>query len=578
MTSTSSPADNVASTPHVRHLWRNFWRLTQPYWRSADGRQGWLLLVVILVLTGGSVYLQKVFNSWYNDFYNTLQALDFPAFKHQLLIFCGLATVHVIVSVYRSYLQQMLEIKWRNWLTTHVMSTWLDKANYYRLQLTDRRTDNPDQRIAEDIAEFVSSTLSLSLGILADIATLFTFLSILWGLSTPLQFELFGHAVHFPQGYMVWLALGYALFGTLFTFLIGRPLVRLNFAQQRYEADFRFSLIRLRENAESVALYRGEPEEGKSLRSRFGFVVSNYFSLMKRQKDLGFFTLSYRQAAVVFPFLVGAPSFFAKQIQLGGLMQISSAFGTVQDSLSTLINNFVALARWKSVVDRLATFQLGMDHTEQLPALAPQRTGNTLRLDQVSVRNPQQQVLMQDACWQLGCGDSVLIQGPSGCGKSTLLRTLAGLWPYAEGQVSYPAEGGVLFLSQRPYLPLGTLREALCYPQPPMDDDLVLPVLQAVGLDKLVERLDQQEMWSHILSIGEQQRVAFARALLVKPAVLFMDEASSALDEESEAHLYGLLRAQLPQTILVSVGHRSTLQPFHDRLLRWQANGQWQLA
>ena len=568
----------MSANPPVKHLWPNFWRLLKPYWVSAEGRKGWLLLMVILTLMGGSVYLSKRFNEWYNTFYNSLQDYNLPGFTDSLVMFCILATIHVVVAVYLSYFQQMLSIQWRQWLTDHIMTSWLDKGNYYRLQLTDRQTDNPDQRIAEDIAQFVSSTLDLSLSILRDVAMLFTFLMVLWTLSTPLDFTLLGHAIHLPQGYMVWLALGYAVAGTALTFLIGRPLVRLNFNQQRFEADFRYSLIRLRENAESVALYKGEQEEGKILGLRFGSVVKNYFQLMRRQKKLGFFTLGYNQTAVIFPILVSAPSYFAKAIQLGGVMQILNAFGKVQDSLSTLVNNFTALAQWKAVVDRLATFQQGIDHTEQLPSLDPQREGAGLSLQGVTVRTPQHSALMCDGNWQLAAGDSVLIQGPSGCGKSTLLRTLAGLWPYAEGQISFPANGRVLFLSQKPYLPLGTLREALCYPLPPQDDSVLSPLLAEVGLERLAARLDDNEPWSHILSVGEQQRIAFARALLVKPALLFMDEASSALDESSEATLYALLKARLPATILVSVGHRSTLQPFHSRLLRWQEGGHWQLA
>lgn len=568
----------MSANPPVKHLWSNFWRLLKPYWVSPAGRKGWLLLLVVLVLMAGSVYLSKRFNEWYNGFYNALQDYNLPGFTDSLVMFCILATIHVVVSVHLSYFQQMLSIHWRQWLTKHVMANWLEKGNYYRLQLTDQQTDNPDQRIAEDINQFVGNTLDLSLGILRDVAMLFTFLMVLWTLSTPLDFTLLGHAIHLPQGYMVWLALGYAIAGTALTFLIGRPLVRLNFNQQRYEADFRYSLIRLRENAESVALYKGEQEEDKILGLRFGNVVQNYFQLMRRQKKLGFFTLGYNQTAVIFPILVSAPSYFAKAIQLGGVMQILNAFGRVQDSLSTLINNYTALAQWKAVVDRLATFQQGMDHTEQLPSLTPRRDGEGLSLQGVTVRNPQHGALLADGNWQLQAGDSVLIQGPSGCGKSTLLRTLAGLWPYAEGQVTFPAQGAVLFLSQKPYLPLGTLREALCYPLAPQEDSILSPLLAEVGLERLAPRLDDAEPWAQILSVGEQQRVAFARALLVKPALLFMDEASSALDEQSEAHLYGLLKSQLPHSILVSVGHRSTLQPFHNRLLRWQEGGHWQLA
>ncbi|WP_409420732.1 ABC transporter ATP-binding protein/permease [Pseudaeromonas sp. ZJS20] len=569
----------MIETPPVRHLGHNFWRLLKPFWRSSDAWKGWSLLALVLVLTGTIIYLQKELTIWNNAFYNALQNLDYAEFKHQLLVFAGLASAFILVAVYTTYFRQMLEIVWRRWMTKALMQEWLAKGNFYRLQLTDRRTDNPDQRIAEDVAEFVSSTLTLFLDTLADIVRVFTFLGLLWGLSAPLRFQLGGMELNLPQGYMVWFALGYALVGTALTFIIGRPLVKLNFNQQRFEADFRFSLVRLRENAESVALYRGNDEEGKLLTGRFGSVVDNFFRLMKRQKLLGFFTSGYSQIAIIFPFVVSAPSYFAKQIQLGGMMQIASAFGRVQDALSTLITNYTVLARWKSVVDRLATFQTSLDHVDTLPRIQAQEVGDGLKTDEVAVHHPGGATLYPPSSWQLAPGQALLIQGPSGCGKSTLLRALAGVWPYAKGQVSFPAEGGTLFLAQRPYLPLGSLRQAICYPAAPLTDEAILPILADVGLQHLIPRLDEEERnWGQILSMGEQQRVAFARVLLLKPALLFMDEASSALDEACEARLYGLLRERLPQMVLVSVGHRSTLSPFHSHRLAWQSEGNWQFA
>ncbi len=565
-------------TPPVRHLWRNFWRLFKPYWVSREGLKGWGLLLLILGLTATTIYFLTDLNVWRNRFWDAIQNYNLPIFKAELLYFCILVTILVLVQNYQSYFRQMLSIHWRRWLTDSVMQDWMNKGNYYRLQLTDKKTDNPDQRIAEDINQFVQLTLDLSIGILTDVATLGTFLAILWSLSTPQSIELGSFHFVLPAGYLVWLAMLYAGMGTLLTFIIGRPLVRLNFNQQRYEADFRYSLVRLRENAESVALYKGEQEEEKLLSNRFSALVGNYLNLIVRQKYLGFFISSYNQTSVIFPILIAAPLYFAKKINIGGLMQVASAFGTVHDSFSTLISNFISLAQWKAVVDRLSTFQQGIDHTEQLPRIEPELTGDELQLRDLAVLHPENGPLMQSANWQLKAGESLLIQGPSGCGKSTLLRTLAGLWPYATGTVEYPASGTVLFLSQKPYLPLGSLREAISYPLNPQDDSVLLPLLKEVGLEKLAPRLDDTDLWSHMLSVGEQQRIAFARALLVKPALLFMDEASSALDEQSEAHLYGLLKARLPNSIMVSVGHRSTLQPFHSRLLRWQEGGQWQFA
>ncbi len=569
----------MTPTPPVKHLWRNFWMLLKPFWASKEGKtKGLMLLVVVLALTAGSVYLQKVLNSWHNQFYNSIQGYDFPEFKSLLLTFCWLAAIWVLVGVHRTYFNQMLQIVWRRWLTQNRIVHWLADNNFYRLQLTDRQTDNPDQRIAEDINEFVGSTLSLSIGYLRELATLFTFLGVLWTLSKPSELTIGNTTFQLAQGYMVWAALAYAIFGTVLTFWIGRPLVRLNFNQQRYEADFRFSLVRMRENAESIALYQGAQEEGGYLRGRFLQVVDNFYALMKRQKILGFFTLGFNQTAVIFPVVLGAPLYFAKQITLGDLMQTLSAFGIVQGSMSVLVDSYTDLARWKSVVDRLATFEQGLQHAEQLPRLEPERAGEALRLQQVSIEHPDGFALMNDANWQLKQGDSLLIQGPSGCGKSTLLRTLAGLWPFASGKVTYPAGSQTLFLSQKPYLPLGSLRQALSYPLPEVSNAEAIKALQMVGLEKLAQRLDDVELWGQMLSLGEQQRVAFARILLVKPDVLFLDEATSALDEQSEAQLYRLLRDELPQTIMVSVGHRSTLHPFHEKKLLWQENGQWQFA
>lgn len=402
----------MTPTPPVRHLWRNFWMLLKPFWASKEGKtKGLLLLFVVLALTAGAVYLQKRLNTWYNEFYNSIQTYNFPEFQSLLLTFCGLAAIWVVVGVHRTYFNQMLQIIWRRWLTQNRITHWLAKNNFYRLQLTDRQTDNPDQRIAEDISELVSSTLTLSIGYLRELATLFTFLGVLWTLSKPTTLTIGNTTFHLAQGYMVWAALIYAIFGTVLTFWIGRPLVGLNFNQQRYEADFRFSLVRLRENAESVALYQGSQEEGNYLRSRFLQVVDNFYALMKRQKILGFFTLGFNQTAVIFPIILGAPLYFAKQITLGDLMQTLSAFGTVQGSMSLLVDSYTDLARWKSVVDRLATFEQGLQHAEQLPRLEPEKNGETLKLNQVKVEQPNGFILMHEANWQLQQGDSLLIQG-----------------------------------------------------------------------------------------------------------------------------------------------------------------------
>lgn len=560
--------------PRVRHLWRHFWQLTKPYWSSDERWRAFGLLALVVSLSLGLVFMNVQFNSWYNDFYNTLQNLDAVGFKASIIKFTWLALIYIAIAVYALYFQQMLEVKWRLWLTEYYIGRWLAGQGYYRLQLTDQGTDNPDQRIAEDVAQFVSSTLSISLGLLRSVVTLASFIGILWTLSGPLTVA----GVTIP-GYMVWVAIVYALIGTLCTILIGRTLVGLNFQQQRFEADFRFGLVRIRENAESVALYRGEAVEGERLSARLSNVVINFWALMRMQKRLGWFTSFWSQLAIIFPILVAAPRFFAQQITLGGLMQINSAFGQVYGALDFIIGSFTSLANWKAVIDRLSTFREGLESVESLPVLVPQRSGAMLAFSALTVRKPDGTPLLAQHDLSLQPGERLLIRGPSGCGKSTLLRALAGIWPYVDGKVSYPAGGDILFLSQKPYLPLGTLRTALYYPRAPQQDDTdLLALLQLAGLGHLVLRLDETDQWSHILSLGEQQRVAFIRALLVKPILLFLDEASSALDASAEATLYGALVERLPQSILVSVGHRESLSAYHGRSLTCVAQTDWQFA
>lgn len=565
---------SVILPPRVRHLWRHFWLLAKPYWTSEEKWRALGLLALVISLSLGIVFMRVQLNSWYNDFYDALQRLDQVAFKAAIIRFTWLALLNIVIAVYALYFQQMLEVKWRLWLTEHYIVRWLAGQGYYRLQLTDQGTDNPDQRIAEDVAQFVSSTLSISLGLLRSVVTLVSFIGILWTLSGAIVLA----GVMIP-GYMVWAAIVYALIGTVLTILIGRKLVGLNFQQQRFEADFRFGLVRIRENAESIALYRGETVEGERLSARLASVVGNFWSLMRMQKRLGWYTNFWGQLSVVFPLIVAAPRFFAKEITLGGLMQISSAFGQVYDSLSYVIDSFTNLANWKAIVDRLATFHEGLETAEKLPVRVPQRIGESLVLSRLSVRKPDGTPLLIEQVLSLQAGERLLIRGPSGCGKSTLLRALSGIWPYAEGEVSYPAIGEVLFLSQKPYLPLGMLRTALYYPHTPEENSPELPaLLELAGLAHLSARLDDVDQWSHILSLGEQQRVAFIRALLVKPTLLFLDEASSALDAASEAALYGALMEKMPKSILVSVGHRESLLAYHGRTLTCITPGDWQLA
>ncbi len=560
----------------IKNFMKGFIRLIVPFWKSKDSRTCRLLLVMVALFTGFSVFLAKQFNAWYNDFYNALQEYDVDAFWSEMLIFGVMALFHVYVAVTNVYIKQKIMIEWRHWLSTHFMHKWLQNGVFYKMQFTDTVTDNPDQRIASDLDEFVSLTFSLTIGILTDLAMLITFFSVLWELSAAVDLSIGGSVLHLPDGYLCYLAVIYAVIGTILTFIIGRPLIRLNFNQQRVEADYRFSLVRIRENAESIALYHGAREEGKYLDERFGKVVKNFYQIMLKTVHVEFMALSYNQASVVFPFIISSPLYFAKTITLGTLIQISSAFGRVQSSLSTLIDNFASLARWKSVIDRLIQYDENMAKAENIQIIPIEDATAKLEATGLAIATPNGKVLMQDGSFSLKPGDAMLIRGPSGCGKTTLFRTIAGLWPYASGNIKYPS-GGVLFLSQKPYIPLGTLRRAICYPHAPLEDHVIIPVMEIAHLTHLVNLLDQDGNWGQILSLGEQQRVAFARAMLIKPQVIFMDEASAALDEDLEDHLYTELRLRLRSAIIISVGHRSTLKKFHNFFLQHHADLNWSL-
>ena len=555
-----------------------FGRMLKSYWCSKDSLKSWFLLLAIIALTGGSVYIATSINTWYKTFWDVIQQYDLDGFKQQIVVFIILASIHVLVSVYNAYLKSCLAINWRTWLTGKTMDRWLQSDNYYKLQLLDKNTDNPDQRIAEDLNLFVSATIVLILGTATDIAMLFTFGVVLWNLSSAVTITVWGYQVSLPDGYMCYLALLYAILGTALTFYLGRPLVRLNFRQQRYEADFRFSLIRVRENGESIALYKGDKEEGKYLRHSFADLVANYIKLIVCTKRLGFLTLGYAQTAVIFPILISAPLYFAKIITMGSIMQINSAFGRVQDSLSTLVSNFNSWASWKSVVDRLSLFYMSLEEVERIACLKTPQDRSALEVENLELKTPRGQLLLEDLNLSLKQGQSLLIRGPSGCGKSTLIKAIAGIWPYADGEVHYIHDSQALFLSQKPYLPQGTLRLAASYPSAPETDGQTEHYFKLLGLEHLIPHLDEVDIWSHILSLGEQQRVAVVRALINKPQILFLDEASSAMDELTEKKAYELLRQELPDTIIISVGHRSTLLQQHELVLTYLSkNGDYNL-
>jgi len=553
---------------------RDLWALLQPYWKSEERGRAWLLLLANIGLILATVYVTVLFNQWYNAFYNALQAKAQAEFFHQLGRFCVLAAIYILIAVYRIYLNQMLQIRWRRWLTDRYLSDWLRDRNYYRMQLKDAGTDNPDQRIAEDFRLFVDESLSLGLGFLNAAVTLGSFVAILWSLSGSLEIPL-GGTTYVIYGYMVWVAIVYAIAGTWLTHKIGKPLILLNFNQQKYEADFRYNLVRFRENCEGVALYRGEEDELRGFRARFNAVFENWWAIMKRQKLLTFFTAGYSQAAVIFPFVVGAPRFFSGAIQLGGLVQISNSFGQVQGALSWFIDAYTNFASWKASVDRLISFHNAVVRAqeENRAGLRLARVADEKNTDLVAsnleLELPTGRMLLAGINITVESGDHLLIIGPSGSGKSTLFRAIAGIWPFGAGQVRLPCDFRALFLPQRPYFPLGTLRQMVTYPGAPdtFTDAQVRAALEATDLGGLTERLDEQQNWAQQLSGGEQQRVAIARALLHRPGWLFLDEATSALDEPSQAQMYQLIRDSLKDTTIISIAHRNALADFHGKVL-----------
>lgn len=563
-----------------RRFLRAAWDLTRAYWYSPEKWQARGLLTVIIGLNLGHVYILVLLNQWNNRFYNALQTLNREEFFSALGEFALLAAAYILVAVYQIYLRQMLEINWRRWLTEDYLQAWLSERAYYRLQILDTGTDNPDQRISEDLRLFTSYTLRLSLGLLRSVVTLVSFIAILWRLSGELTVPIGSWQMVIP-GYLVWAAVGYAIVGTWLTVKIGRPLVGLNFNQQRYEADFRFSLIRLRENSESVAFYGGESQERVHFLDRFRLVFANFRQLMVQQKKLTWFTSGYFQIAIIFPYVVAGPRYFAGQIQLGGLMQIASAFGRVQDALSFIVDTYPELAEWRAVVNRLLGFENHIREVHSLPGgIQVKRTENpALRARGLDVNLPNGEALLRSIHLDIEPGDSLLITGASGCGKSTLMRSIAGLWPFGSGCIAIPEDKKIMFVPQRPYMPLGTLRDALLYPHANgiVNDASIRTVMVHCGLEEFVDKLDQSDNWSHILSLGEQQRIAFARMLLTKPDWLFLDEATSALDEPTERQLYRLLREKLPYAAIISIGHRNTLHSFHSKKLNLSVGGTWTL-
>jgi vitamin B12/bleomycin/antimicrobial peptide transport system ATP-binding/permease protein len=569
----------------VGEFLKDAWRLGRPYFVESEERWsalGLLAVVVALSLTG--VGLSVLLNFWRLAFYNAVQVKDWDAFVSLLLFyhfddkgltfgFTLLATIHVVTAVFEVYLTQWLTIRWRRWLTAKFLNEWMTDRAYYKISLTgshEAGTDNPDQRITEDVRDYCQTSLDLTLGLISRVVTLFSFFTILWAISSPIV--LFGVSI---PGDLFWIALVYALAGTVCTHLTGRPLSALFFRQQRVEADFRYSLVRVRENVEGIALYKGEDQEKTNLLHRFMAVVGNFRAIMHRTMMLNMVTLGYNQLAVIVPIIAIAPRYFAGKVPLGVYFQAQEAFGRVEGALSWIVNVYESLASWRAVVGRLSTFHRAIEIAHEVDGnlVRTESPDGALRLRDFDLVLPNGTRLLENADLTMTRGHSVVVSGRSGSGKSTLFRALSGIWPYASGSVEVPKD--MFFLPQKPYIPLGTLRYVITYPHAPElhDHAALAQTLADVGLPHLVDRLDRDDNWPQSLSGGELQRVAVARALLAKPSWIFMDEATASLDLDSEVAIYRVLKANLPDATLISIAHRPSVAGFHEGRVVFQREG-----
>lgn len=561
-----------------RLMLSHLWRLAMPYFRSEERWLGGVLLGTVIGIELSVVAINVLITQWNARFFNALQDRNWEVFVAEMIFFCALAAAFTVLKVYQNYVNQWLQIRWRNWMTARYLERWLHRAAHYRMQLTGDAADNPDQRIAEDIRQFVELTLFILIGVLGAFVTFCSYVALLWVLSADAPLSLFGREIGIP-GYLVWAGILYSVVGTLITHLIGRALIKLNFDQQRYEADFRFNLVRVRENAEQIALLGGENAERASLAARFAAVMTNWFRIMTRQKKLIFFTASFNQISVVIPYVVASPVYFAGRIQLGGLMQIASAFGQLQSAVSFFADTtYLRFAEWQAVIARLVGFEAAIANaatdagdetadggTAIISSADHAATG--ISLANLIVRLPNGAPLVAAAALDVDAGERVLLTGPSGTGKSTLFRAIAGIWPFGAGSIAVRQGATLMMLPQRPYFPIGSLRGAITYPasEYAFEEEKLKRAVALVGLAGLAGRLDEHAHWNRVLSLGEQQRLGLARALLHRPDFLFLDEATASLDEAAEAELYHLLDKEMPEATIVSIGHRSTLSDFHRR-------------
>jgi putative ATP-binding cassette transporter len=561
------------------------WRIATPYFKSEEKWFAWALLVSLIVMELIQVYTSVLLTTWNLKFFNALQLKDLNAWIHQLEFFTGLFAAIVALAIAQLYLNQWLNIRWRRWMTERYLGRWLDNSNHYRMQLGGA-TDNPDQRISMDVGEFITTSMTVLFGngpllpgVIKAVATLITFAVILWGMSRNMPLPIYGHNYAFP-GYLFVAAVISAFLGTVVVHLFGRALIPLNFNQQRYEADFRFRLVRVRENSEQIALLRGEPVERKTSMGAFDNIVTNWRRIMIASLRLSLASSSYGQLSFLLPSLLVAPSFFAGTSLLGTLMQTSTAFGQVSQGFNFFVTNYRVLAEWKAVIDRLVGFEAAASAAEHQTASddrikVAQHGGNDVVIDELNLRLPNGSPLLSAGRIAFAPGERILVNGPSGAGKSTMFRAVGGIWPYGSGQINIPAKAKVMIIPQKPYLPIGPLADTVAFPAAASEwkREEIEKVLREVGLGAFISRLDEPGHWSHVLSLGEQQRVAIARALLHKPDVLLLDEATASLDEASEARLYSLMRETLTNTTIVSIAHRSSLKTMHERRIMFVKEG-----
>jgi putative ATP-binding cassette transporter len=545
------------------------WQLIKAYWESSERVSAYVFLISVIVLSISLVGMEVVLNYWYNYFYDALQDYDKRGAIDLIIIFMLIAAVYIILAVYRYYLQQFLGLRWRRWLTNQFLNRWLEDKSYYYLENFDEKTDNPDQRIQEDIAALVSSSLDLSIGLIGSVTTFVAFIYILWTLSGHFSFHIGSHLITIP-GYLVWVSIIYAIIGTSLAFKIGFPLVNLNFEQQRREANFRFAAVDLRSHAENIALYRGEGHQKNVLSTLFDRVLNNWYAIILRQKLLLWFTAGYNQVSVLVPLMVTLPNYFNKVFKLGGFMQALRAFAQIQDALSFFVNSYTQIAQWRAVVQRLITFINHIHEVEEHAATQNKFVYQSDPKDIISVKDlniytPHDEKMLEKINVTFEHGKNYLIKGASGIGKSTLIRVIAKIWPYGGGNINLPADKKIMYIPQKAYMPIGSLKEALIFPDKgDISDEKLIAVLKACDLPELVSRLHDVSMWSEQLSPGELQRVAIARVLLNKPDWVFLDESTSALDLPHEKMLYELIKKEVPHCSIISVGHQPSVEVFHE--------------